>query len=75
MFQVASSLFVIYQVVDGGIGAADGACVAMLYGDGAKLHGLCIEGEKSVGQQLADAREILQCLSGLDGAEHTSDGA
>ena len=75
MFEVARGLFIIYQVVDSGIRAADGARVAMLHRNRAELHGLGIEGEQTVRQQFADAREILQCLSGLDGAEHTSDGA
>ena len=75
MFEVAGSLFVINQVVDSRIRAADGARVAMLHRNGAELHRLGIEGEQTVRQQLANACEILQCLCGLDGAQHTSDGA
>ena len=74
LLQVAGGLFVIYQVIDGGISAADGARVAMFDGNRAELHGLGIEGEQTVCQQFANACEILQCLSGLDGAKHTSDG-
>ena len=75
MFEVARGLLVVYQMVDGGMAAADGARVAMTDGHRAELHGLGIEGEQTVRQQLADAREILQRLGGLDGAQHTSDGA
>ena len=52
-------------VTDGGMAAADGARVAMTDGHGAEQHGLGIEGEQTIGQQLADAREILQRLGGL----------
>ena len=74
MFEVASSLFVIYELIDSGIRAADGARVAVLYGNRAELHGLGIEGEQTVCQQLADTCEILQGLCGLDGAQHTGNG-
>ena len=87
MFQVASGLFlrpfgskrarrerVIYQMVDGRIRATDGARVAMLHGNGAELHRLGIEGEQTVRQEFAYTCEILQGLSSLDGAQHTSDG-
>ena len=73
LLEVASGLFVIYQVINCGVTATDGARVTMLHGNGAELHGLGIEGEQTIGQQLADAREVLQRLSGLDGAQHTSD--
>ena len=75
VFQVASGLFVINEVIDGGIRAADGARVAMLHGNRSELHRLGIKGEQTVRQQFADTREILQGLCGLDGAQHTSDGA
>ena len=75
MLKIASGLFVIYQVVDGGVRATDGARVAMTNGNGTELHGLGIEGEQTVRQQFANTREILQCLCGLDGAEHTCDGS
>ena len=79
LLEVASGLFlrpfgskrarrerVIYQVVDGGIGAADGARVTMLHGNRSELHRLGIEGEQTVRQQFADTREILQGLSSLN---------
>ena len=73
MFQVAGGLFVINQVIDGGVAAADSARVAMLHGNRAELHGLGIEGKQTVRQQFADAFKILQCLCGLNSAQHTSD--
>ena len=73
VFQVASGLFVIYQVVDGGVTAANSARVTMLHGNRAELNGLGIEGEQAVRQQFANACEILQGLCGLDGTQHTSD--
>ena len=73
MLQVAGGLFVVDQMIDGGVCAADGARVTMLHGNGAELHGLGIEGEQTVRQQFADACEILQGLCGLNGAQHTSD--
>ena len=75
VLEVAGGLFVVYQVVDGRVRATDGARVAMLYGHGAELHGLGIKGEQTVCQQFADACEIFQRLSGLNGAQHTSDGS
>ena len=75
VFQVASGLFVIYQMIDGRIGAADGARVTVLHGNRTELHRLGIEGEQTVCQQFADACEILQGLSSLNGAEHTGDGS
>ena len=75
VFEVASSLLVVYQMVDSRVVAADDTWVAMLHIDGAELHGLGIEGEQAVGQQFADACEILQCLCGLDGAQHTCNGS
>ena len=50
VFEITCSLFVIYQVVDGGIGTTDGARVTMLHSDGAELHGLGIEGKQTVRQ-------------------------
>ena len=73
MFQVAGGLFVINQMVDRGVRAADGARVAMLNRNRAELHRLGIEGKQTVGQQFADTGEILQSLSGLNGAQHTCD--
>jgi hypothetical protein len=59
MFEVASGLFIIYQVVDGGVTAADGTRVTMLHRNRTELHGLGIKGEQTVRQQFADASEIL----------------
>ena len=73
--QVACCLFVVYQVVDSGLAAADGACVAMTDRYGAELHRLGFEGEQTVGEKLAYAGEILQCLGCLDGAKHAGDGS
>ena len=73
LFEVACRLLVIDEVVDGGIGAADGTCVAMPYVDRAELHGLGIERQQTIGQEFAYASEILQCLGSLNGAQHTSD--
>ena len=43
MFEVACGLFVIYQVVDGGMVATDGARRTLFHIDGAELHRLGIE--------------------------------
>ena len=75
VLQVARGLFVVYQMVDGGMTAADGARVAMTDGHRAEQHGFGVEGEQTIGQQFADAREILQRLGGLDGAQHTGNGS
>ena len=48
VFEVASGLFIIYQVIDSGVCAADGARVTMLHGNGAELHGLGIEGKQTI---------------------------
>ena len=50
MLEVTGGLFVIYQMIDGGIGAADSARVTMLHGNRTELHRLGIEGEQTVGQ-------------------------
>ena len=73
-FKVARGLLVIYQVVDGGVRAADGARVAMLHRYGAEQHGLGIEGQQAIGQQLPYPCEVFQRLSSLDGAQHTGNG-
>ena len=75
MFEVAGSLFVINQVVDSRIRATDGARVAVLYRNRAELHRLGIEGEQTIRQQFAYTCKVLQRLSCLDGAQHTSDGS
>ena len=43
ILQIARGLFIIYQVVDGGIQTTDGTRVTMLYGHRAELHRLGIE--------------------------------
>ena len=75
VFEVTSSLLVVNEVVDGRVRPADGAGVAMSDRHGTELHGLGVEGEKTVGQQLSYSGEILECLRRLDGAEHAGDGA
>ena len=60
LFEFACRLLVIDEVVDGGIGATDGTCVSMPDVDRAELHGLGIECQQAVGQELAYAGEILQ---------------
>ena len=70
--QIARGLFVIYQVVDGGMVATDGARRTLFHVNGAELHGLGIECQKTVFQQLADTCKLFQRLSSLDGTQHTS---
>ena len=74
MLKVACGLLVVNQVVDGGIITADGARVAMLHGHSTELHGLGIERQQTIGQQLPYSSKVFQRLSSLDGAQHTSDG-
>ena len=73
LFEFACRLLVINEVVDGGMGAADGTCVSMPDVDCAELHGLGIERQQAIGQQFAYAGEIFQRLGSLNGAQHTSD--
>ena len=70
--KVARRLLVIYQMVDSGMRAADGARVTMTDWHRAELHGLGIEGEQTVRQQFTDARKVLQRLSSLNSPQHTS---
>ena len=74
-FQVARRLFVVYQVVDGGVFAADGAGWSLLDFDGAELHGLGVERQQAVGEQFADAGKVFQRLGSLNGAQHAGNGA
>ena len=48
VFEVASGLFVVYQMIDSGVTTADGARIAMFYGHRTELHGFGIEGEQTV---------------------------
>ena len=75
LFQIAGSLLVIDEMVDGRVVAADFAGCTLLHLDGAEVHRLGIEGEQSVGKQIAHAEEVLQSLCCLDGSEHTGDGS
>ena len=59
-FQVARRLFVVYQVVDGGVLAADGAGWSLLDFDGAELHGLGVERQQAVGAQ---PNSVRRCRS------------
>ena len=70
LLQVARGLFIINEMVDGGMVATDGARRTLLHVDGAELHGLGIECQQTVRQQLANTREVLQCLGSLNGAQH-----
>ena len=54
ILQVTCGLFVIYQVVDGGMVTADGARRTLFHVDGAELHGLGIKCQQTVGQQFAE---------------------
>ena len=75
VLQIAGCLFVIDEMVDGRVVAADFAGCTLLHLDGAEVHRLGIEGEQSVGKQIAHAEEILQSLCCLDGSQHTGDGS
>lgn len=54
MFQVACSLFVINKVVAGGMFTTDGTQRTLLHGNGTELHGLGVERQQTVCQQLDD---------------------
>ena len=71
--KVTCGLFVIYQMVDSGMVSADGARRTLLHVNSTELHGLGIEGQQTVGQQLPYPGEIFQCLGCLDGTQHTCD--
>ena len=74
VLQIAGCLFVIDEMVDGRVVAADFAGCTLLYLDGAEVHRLGIEGQQTVGEQFAHTEEVLQCLGCLDGSEHSGDG-
>ena len=59
ILQIACGLFIIYQVVDGGMVTTDGARRTLFHVDGTELHGLGIERQQAVGQQFANTRKIL----------------
>ena len=62
--KIARGLFIIYQMIDGGVRTTDGTRVTMLHWHRTKLHGLGIKGKQTVCQQLTDACEVLQRLCG-----------
>ena len=72
--EVAGGLLVVDKVVDGGMCAAELTVVAALHMHGAEVHGLGIERQQTVGEQLAHAGDILQRLGRLNGAKHSGDG-
>ena len=74
VLQIAGSLFVIDEMIDGRVVATDFAGCTLLYLDGAEVHRLGVEGEQSVGKQIAYTEEVLQSLCCLDGSEHSGDG-
>lgn len=53
VLQIAGCLLVIDEMVDGRVVAADFAGCTLLHLDGAEVHRLGIEGEQSVGEQIA----------------------
>ena len=73
ILEIACSLFIIDKMVDGGMLATDGTRRTLLDVDGAELHGLGIERQQTVRQQLADTRKVFQRLGSLNGTQHTSD--
>ena len=75
VLQIAGSLLIVDEMINGRVVAADFAGCTLLYLDGAEVHRLGIEGEQSVGEQFAHTEEVLQCLGCLDGSEHTGDGS
>ena len=50
LFEFACGLLVINEMVDGGIGAADGTCVSMPDVDRSEQHGFGVERQQTVGQ-------------------------
>ena len=74
VLQIAGSLFVIDEMIDGRVVATDFAGCTLLNLDGAEVHRLGVEGEQSVCKQIAYTEEVLQRLGSLDGSEYTSDG-
>ena len=75
VFQITRSLLIVDEMVDGRVVATYLAAAALLHLDGAEVHRLGIEGEQSVGQELAHAEEVFQRLGSLDSAQHTCDGS
>ena len=74
VLQIAGSLLVIDEMIDGRVVATDFAGCTLLYLDGAEVHRLGVEGEQSVCKQIAYTEEVLQRLGCLDGSEHSGDG-
>ena len=74
VLQIAGSLLIIDEMIDGRVVATDFAGCTFLYLDGAEVHRQGIEGEQSVGKQIAYTEEVLQCFGCLNGSEHSGDG-
>ena len=75
MLQVAGSLLVVDEMIDGRVVAANLAGCTLLHLDGAEVHRLGIEGKQTVGEEFAYACDVFQSLGCLDGSEHTGDGS
>ena len=73
--EVTTRQLIVDETVDGGMGSAQFARLALADLDGVENHGLGIEGEKSVGEQFPYAGEVFQHLGRLDGSQHTGNGS
>ena len=72
--QIARCLFVVDEMVDGGMFTADLAVGAALDLDRAEVHRFGIEGGQAVGEQFTYAKDLFQSLGSLYGAQHTGNG-
>lgn len=74
ILEVTDCLFVVYEFMDGGVVTTKFTVGVVACLHLAEVHRLGIEGEQLVGEQFAHTSDVLQSLSCLNGAQHTSDG-
>ena len=74
ILEVTGCLFVVYEFMDGGVVTTKFTVGVVACLHLAEVHRLGIEGEQLVGEQFAHTSDVLQSLSCLNGAQHTSDG-
>ena len=74
ILEVTDCLLVVYEFMDGGVVTTKFTVGVVACLHLAEVHCLGIEGEQLVGEQFAHSSDVLQSLSCLNGAQHTSDG-
>ena len=75
LLEVTTRQFIVYETIDGWMGSAQFAGLALAHLDGVEDHGLGIESEETVGEQFAYTREVFQHFGRLNGTQHTGNGS